>query len=469
MTILARLADRVIGVPLLLHPAKAEVLLAVLGGRIAVDMALPDDLADLSPEASRFIGSQRRPDGGYRLTRAAGGVGIVTVAGGLVNRGAWIDARSGLVSYEGIDAQMSDADRDPDVKAVVLDLSTPGGEAAGMFGTAAKIRDVAQRKPVIAFVNDMAMSAGYGLASACTEIVISPTSSVGHIGSILMHLDRTTEMNQKGIKPTLVFNQKHKPDGHPLQTMTPDIHAELLRIVTAFDERFFETVGLGRPALGAAGAKATEARIYIGAEAIKAGLADRIATLDETLAALAQGKGPRRRTTTGGPSMTNEQRVAAITGAPEAKGRESLAAHLANNTTLSAEDAIATLKTTPVAAAAPPTPPTPPTPPALPAGQQDAGATRIKTILNAPEAKGREAMAQHLALNTEMSAADAIATLKVSPAASAAAGYEQRKEDAGALGLGNHTPPAKTGAASWSSSVAKVNARVSDPAARTGV
>ena len=106
--------------------------------------------------------------------------------------------------------------------------------------------------------------------------------------------------------------------------------------------------------------------------------------------------------------------------------------------------------------------PTGPDAKALAAARQDATA-RIKAILSSDEAKGREAMASHLAYDTEQDADAAVALLKVAPKASAEAtqSFEERKIAAAADGLGGPTPgvtaPAK---ASWKKATDRVNARV---------
>ena len=135
MTALSHIAARVLNRPLMITSQKAQVIAGVLGRRIGVDMALPERPQQ---EASRFHG--RSTDYGYFVTEA--GVAVIPIIGTLVNRGAWIGAHSGLVSYEGLDAQIRSAAEDGDVRAILLDMDTPGGEAAGAFELPALIREV---------------------------------------------------------------------------------------------------------------------------------------------------------------------------------------------------------------------------------------------------------------------------------------------------------------------------------------
>lgn len=284
---LFHIASLILNRPLFLHPAKAEVILHVLQGRIGLGGA---EIATLSPDASRFVGRRQGQDGAPRMYRLEGGIAILTIAGSLVNRGAWLETNSGLVSYEGITAQLRQAKLDTEAKAVVIDMDTPGGEATGMFSVAAVVAEVAKVKPVIVVVNDMAASAGYGIASAATEIVVSPTSVVGSIGVVLTHLDRSGELHQKGIKPTLIFAGSHKVDGNPFGPLSASVQADLQAEVLTFYDMFVGLVASGRGSkLTEEMARATEARVFIGQEAVTRGLADRIASLDAVISQLKNG------------------------------------------------------------------------------------------------------------------------------------------------------------------------------------
>ena len=99
------------------------------------------------------------------------------------------------------------------IRSVLRDICSPGGEAACMEGLADLIRSVRQTKPVTAFVNEMAASAAYSIASAASEIAISPTSILGSIGVVMLHADRSDELAAQGVKPTLTHSiGPHAPE-----------------------------------------------------------------------------------------------------------------------------------------------------------------------------------------------------------------------------------------------------------------
>lgn len=292
MTSLFHLADRAMNRPLVIHPDKAAIILEVLAGRIGVDTA------PMVPEASRFAARSRAGD--RQLVPVSAGVAIISIIGTLVNRGAWVGASSGLVSYEGISAQLREAAADPAVQSVILDIDTGGGEAGGITGVAAQIAALARQKRVVAVVNDTACSGGYWLASAANEIVVSETSMVGSIGVVVLHVDRSQEMVQKGWAPTFIHAGAHKVDGNSLGPLPDSVRTDVQQSIDQLYRSFCQGVAAGRGSrLSAAAARATEARVYLGRDAVAAGLADRVDTFDAVLRSLQRPSGgskPLRRT-----------------------------------------------------------------------------------------------------------------------------------------------------------------------------
>ncbi|MDG4895567.1 S49 family peptidase [Mesorhizobium sp. WSM4976] len=308
MSLLLHLADRVLNRPLLITRDKAEVVLSVLAGRIGVN----------APEASRFEGaSVVEDDNGarravpYRVTRE--GVGIITVTGSLVNRGAWVGANSGLTSYEGIGFQLKSALEDPAVRSVILDMHSPGGEAVGAFETAALVRDLAAKKRTVAVVNGMAASAMYAIGSGATEIVTTETGISGSIGVVLLHADFSRQLDREGVTPTLIHAGAHKVDGNPFEPLSDAVREDLQAEVDAFYESFLATVAKGRgKRLTADAARKTEARTFIGQAAVDAGIADRAGSFESVLADLTRAPG---RST----SQPRRTSMSEKTGAPAAE------------------------------------------------------------------------------------------------------------------------------------------------------
>jgi signal peptide peptidase SppA len=340
-----RIADRFYNRPLLLLPSTAETVSNYLLSRVAagargakvnerggetVELFRPSERQDGSLEyhtarASRFHGNTPLgPDGRPEpFRRTPDGSAIITLVGEFVNRGAWVGASSGLISYEGFKYQIGRAAADPQTHTIVLDIESPGGEAIGCFEAAEAVRKAAAVKRVVAVVNGMAASAAYAIASGATRVISIPTGIVGSIGVVMVHMDFSKFLDEEGVKPTIIFSGEHKKDGNPFEPLPESVRADFQRECDSFYAQFVDTVAAGRKGLSKDSIRKTEARVFKGQDAVDAGLADAVGTFEQVLAELSSGsggranppepKGPMMNTQLGAPSLTG---MAAPAAAP---------------------------------------------------------------------------------------------------------------------------------------------------------
>lgn len=304
----SRLMGLLVNRPLMASPRVAETIQSVIAEWDGSEQMLTQ-WERSNHQATRFAGLPVNGSRGLIYT-LVDSVAVITVDGEMVNRGAWIGAHSGLVSYEGIDAQLHAAAADVRVKSILLDVNSPGGEAVGAMELAATVRSINATKPIFAFVNGMAASAAYAFVSGATKIITTPSGISGSIGVVLLHLDRSGELEMKGIKPTLIHAGAHKVDGNPFGPLSDAVKTDLQAEVMKFYGLFVDTVVSGRKGLTAESVRATEARTYIGSDAVAAGLVDAVSTFEDVLSEMQRAYG--RSTVSKGVSMTD------ISGAPAA-------------------------------------------------------------------------------------------------------------------------------------------------------
>lgn len=282
MSATLRVAGRLFNTPLLLLPETAAVIATNLSARFDVEPMLSPDAPTV--EASRFRGTPVPTSDGRVAYRVEDRVAIVPVMGELVNRGAWIGASSGLTSYEGLDAALRAAAADAGVRGIVLDMNTPGGEAAGAMEAGALVRTIGHQKPVVAFVNGLAASAGYAIAAGATRIVTIASGGLGSIGVVMLHLDRSAALERAGVKPTLIHAGAHKVDGHGFAALPDAARARIQGQIEGLYDLFVRSVASHRR-LPEAAVRGTEADMFMGAKAVAAGLADEVRTIDDALVA----------------------------------------------------------------------------------------------------------------------------------------------------------------------------------------
>jgi ClpP class serine protease len=314
----AKIAQRAFNTPLMVDPAKALAFLSGLGPRITgqeitfqgVDLPSGDvEHAAVAARPSLFGDdlAQRHQRNGNQPFAIIDGIAVIEIAGTLVHRGAWIGQSSGLTSYEGIAAQLQAALTDPAVRGIALDMDSFGGEVAGAFDLADRIRAARAQKPVQAFVAEHALSAGYVLASQADRIILPRTGAVGSIGVVALHTDMSGALDQKGIALTLIHAGVHKIDANPYQPLPEVVHDQMQRELEVVRFLFVETVAAGRgDRLTHAAALATEAAVFRGGDAIAAGLADELADPVTAFRAFAAAPYGTTSSSRKGPQMTTE-------------------------------------------------------------------------------------------------------------------------------------------------------------------
>ena len=268
------LATRVLNTPLLIERGKAEIILGVLAPRLG--LSIPDAVADMD------FGDEGRT--GHDAI-AQPGLAIIPVHGTLVQRGDWMDALSGLSSYESLCEQFDAALADDTCLGIVFDFDSPGGEVAGCADFADHIYEARGGKPIWAVSNEAAYSAAYWLASACDRIWLTRTAGVGSIGVIAQHAEFSKAEQLAGIKVTPVFAGARKNDFSPHEPLSKDARAVLQAEIDRIYDIFGGAVARNR-ALSVEAVKNTEAGLYFGPDALTAGLADSVGTLGDAVAAM---------------------------------------------------------------------------------------------------------------------------------------------------------------------------------------
>jgi len=161
--------------------------------------------------------------------------------------------------------------------AVALAVDCPGGSAVQSALIAARIRKLAEskKKPVLVFVEDVAASGGYWLASAGDEIFCDPSSILGSIGVISAGFGLVEAIGRLGVERRLHATGPQKGLLDPFQPeREPDL--EVLREIQAgiLDEFLAQIRARRGERLKIAPAELTSGRVWTGRRAVELGLAD---------------------------------------------------------------------------------------------------------------------------------------------------------------------------------------------------
>lgn len=210
------------------------------------------------------------------------GVAVIPLCGPIFPRANVMTEMSGATSLQMTSLAFNAALDDPAAKAIVLLCDTPGGVTTAVQEFAAMVFAARGVKPVVAYVQGAACSAGYWIASACQTIVAAPTAILGSIG-VLMVLDRdngkTVSVVSSGAPKKRVDPESEDGRAELLRTVN-DLHAVFVADVAAYRGRSVEYV---EEHFGQGG-------VLVGASAVAAGMADALGSLESVLAELSAGR-----------------------------------------------------------------------------------------------------------------------------------------------------------------------------------
>jgi ClpP class serine protease len=239
-------------------------------------------------------------------------VALVPVRGPLVQREE-ADLCGFVAGYDGIAARMIAALDDPKCVGVVLVIDSPGGDAAGLEEAAtrvARVRD-ASGKPVAAYVDELAASGGYWLATSMANagIYLPRGGGVGSIGAFTAHVDESAALEQDGFKVTLVQDPPGKTAGTPTEPLDDVGRARMVARVADVTSRFMSAVAAAR-GMSVEAVRELDGAVVYGPAAVAAGLADDVATLEQTISKVASAAAERNR------NMNIRSTLAALIHAP---------------------------------------------------------------------------------------------------------------------------------------------------------
>lgn len=213
--------------------------------------------------------------------RVEDGVAIIPVIGTMTQRGG-ISGTSR--STAAIADEVRAAALDPAVRAIVMEFDTPGGEVFGVPEAWEEIRAAAQAKPVVAHANSFAASAGYYLFSAACEGWVAPSGQVGSVGVYMLHVDRSRQLENQGVKFTYIKAGRHKAEGNQQTPLSPEAKEALQLHVNRYYDTFVGHVAQGRGVTPeAVRGGFGEGRMVLAQDAVAQRMADRIGTLAQAI------------------------------------------------------------------------------------------------------------------------------------------------------------------------------------------
>ena len=236
---------------------------------------------------------------------------IVPVKGVIGRNLSDLEAACGACDLEAVEEMLEDAERDPSITTIILDVDSPGGSAVGVPELAKRIRECS--KKTISFTSGDCCSAAYWIASQASEFYATPSSTVANVGCYIVFNDMSGAYAQEGVAVDVIRSGNLKGAGTPGTSLSKEQRDDLLVGVLEIADNFKADVKLVREFVQDAdmegqcfsGTKAAEKGFVT---ALTNGFDELMQTLDAEVAAqIEAGEANDARSTGGGQAEESDE------------------------------------------------------------------------------------------------------------------------------------------------------------------
>lgn len=269
----------VLTAPWAIEPAKLLEIQAIYSTHLRGEKI---DIPAVEARLGRPLANEPKP---YQVID---GVAVLPIEGVIAKRANLFMDISGGASSELVGRDLRQALADPSVHSIILSIDSPGGTVDGTQALADMVRTGRDSKPIVTLASGTMASAAYWIGSAAQAAYITEsTTLVGSIGVVATHVDVSKAQEQRGVKTTEIFAGKYKRIASEYEPLSDEGRQTLQDRVDYTYSLFVKAVAANR---GVSEDKVltdmADGRVFMGQQAIDAGLVDGVSTLDALIAQL---------------------------------------------------------------------------------------------------------------------------------------------------------------------------------------
>ncbi|MDO8656839.1 MAG: signal peptide peptidase SppA [Nanoarchaeota archaeon] len=202
-----------------------------------------------------------------------GNVARIPIQGVITGDGAGSLGQNAVSSLDIIQF-IEDADENPAVKVILLEINSPGGSAVASDEIASAVKRT--QKPVIALIREMGASGGYWIASSTDHIIANRMSITGSIGVISSYLEFSKLMEKYGVGYERLVAGEVKDAGTPFRQLNNKEREVLQQKLNTIHDFFIQEVAANRKLSESSVRKIATGEFYLGVEALELGLVDEL-------------------------------------------------------------------------------------------------------------------------------------------------------------------------------------------------
>jgi signal peptide peptidase SppA len=197
------------------------------------------------------------------------GIAHIPIGGVIGRKLTSFEKGAGAVDVLDIEKEIKQAEEDPRVRGIILDIDSPGGMVSGTPELAERISQV--EKPIFAYTEGLIASAAYWIASACDQVFATRSAEIGSIGVYIPWVDATERYKAAGLSVKVIKSGRYKGMGYPGTPLSDDQQKLLQDRVNKIAEEFYQQV---RGARGDVSSETMQGQTFDGNESLSRLLID---------------------------------------------------------------------------------------------------------------------------------------------------------------------------------------------------
>lgn len=212
-----------------------------------------------------------------------GNVGVISISGIILTEKSHGPFASPSASSEDIVKFLQDASKDDNIKAILLDINSPGGSAVASYEIAQEVKKAREKKPVISVIREAGASGAFWIATATDYIIANPLSSTGSIGVVSSYVEYAGLMDRFNVTYQRLVVGKFKDSGSPYKHLTPDERREIQGKLNIVGDAFVHAVSENRNISVDKIREYATGMVFLGTEAKDMGLIDELGTKQDAI------------------------------------------------------------------------------------------------------------------------------------------------------------------------------------------
>jgi protease-4 len=181
---------------------------------------------------------------------------------------------------------LAQAASNPDVKAVVLHINSPGGSVVASNQIYHMLKDF--EKPIVVWMDETAASGGYYIACGTDYVIAHPDTLTGSIGVISQFINAEDLLEEIGVDVVVITTGPRKDTGSLFRDMTEEELAYWQTIIDEVYEEFVDIVAEERGLPEETVRELADGSVYTGRQALEAGLVDAVGLPQDAIAKAAE-------------------------------------------------------------------------------------------------------------------------------------------------------------------------------------